>query len=103
MDCIAILRGYSHWAYIQENKFPGQVLDLNKVFVFKKLEVGLGSRLHLVKRMQPGGDLQEAWIMFHHVKRVKHWTTMAYHVYDSAYYRAMTIAVYNMQSEDAAS
>jgi hypothetical protein len=38
--------------------------------------------------------------MFDHVKRVKKWTTMACHVYDSIYYRVMTIAVCNMQSED---
>jgi hypothetical protein len=38
--------------------------------------------------------------MFDHVKRVKGWTTMACHVYDSAYCRVMTIAVCDMQSED---
>jgi hypothetical protein len=64
--------------------------------------VGPGSRVHLVNRMQPGGDLEHAWIMFDHVKRVKNWTTMACHLYDSAYCRVMTIAVCDMQSEDAA-
>ena len=39
--------------------------------------------------MQPGGDLESSWIMFDHVKRVKHWTTMACHVYDSTYCRVM--------------
>jgi hypothetical protein len=53
----------------------------------------------LVRRMQPGGDLENVWIMFDHVKQ---WTTMACHVYDSAYCRVMTIAVCDMQSEDAA-
>jgi hypothetical protein len=52
--------------------------------------------------MQPGGDLEHAWIMFDHVKRIKNWTTMACHVYDSAYCRVMTIAVCDMQSKDAA-
>jgi hypothetical protein len=51
--------------------------------------------------MQPGGDLEHAWIMFDHVKHVKNWTTIACHVYDSAYYRVMTIAFCDMQSEDA--
>jgi hypothetical protein len=41
-------------------------------------------------------------MMFNHVKRVKKWTTMACHVYNSIYYRVMTIAVCDMQSEDAA-
>jgi hypothetical protein len=72
------------------------------VFVFKMSEVGPGSGVHLVNRMQPGGDLKHAWIMFDHVKRVKNWTTMACHVYDSAYCRVMTIAVCDMQSEDVA-
>jgi hypothetical protein len=97
-----MLRGCSHWAYIQENKFPGQGSDSDKVFIFKMSKVGPGSRVHLVKQMQPGGDMEHAWIMFDHVKRVKHWTTMAYHVYNSAYYRVMMIAVCDMQLEDAA-
>jgi hypothetical protein len=102
MDGIATLRGCSHWAYVQENKFLGQGSDSDKVFVFKMSEVGPGSGMHLVKRMQPGGDLENAWIMFDYVKRVKLWTTMACHVYDSTYCRVMTIAVCDMQSEDAA-
>ena len=52
--------------------------------------------------MQPGGDLKDTWIMFDHVKRVKHWTTMTCHVYDFAYCRVITIVVCDMQSEDAA-
>jgi hypothetical protein len=52
--------------------------------------------------MQSNGDLEDAWITFDHFKRVKYWTTMACHVYDSAYCWAMTIAVCNMQSKDAA-
>ena len=34
-------------------------------------EVGLGSGVDLVKRMQPGGDLKDAWMMFNHIKHVK--------------------------------
>jgi hypothetical protein len=71
------------------------------VFVFKVSEVGPRSGVHLVNRMQPGGDLEHTWIMFDHVKRIKNWTTMACHVYDSAYCRVMTITVCDMQSEDA--
>ena len=82
MDGITMLRGCSNWPYVQENLFPGQGSDSNKVFVFKMSEIGPGSGVDLVKRMQPGGDLQDAWMMFDHVKRVKKWTTMACHVYD---------------------
>jgi hypothetical protein len=70
------------------------------VYVFKMLEDGPGSGVDLVKRMQPRGDLKNAWLMFDHVKRVKEWTTMACHVYDAAYCKVMTIAVCDMQSED---
>jgi hypothetical protein len=49
MDGIAILRGCSHWANVQENKFPGQGSDSDKVFVFKMSEVGPRSEVHLVK------------------------------------------------------
>jgi hypothetical protein len=51
--------------------------------------------------MQPGGDLEDAWIMFDHFKRVKYWTTLACHIYDSAYRRVMTITIYDMQLKDA--
>jgi len=50
--------------------------------------------------MQLDDDLQNVWMMFDHVKRVQRWTTMAYHVYDSIYYKVMTIVVYDMQSKD---
>lgn len=100
MDSITKLRGSSNWAFIQENKFPGQGSDVDKVFVFKMSEIGPGSGVDLVRRMQPGGDLEDAWLMFDHVKRVKQWTTMACHVYDSTYCKVMTIAICDMQSED---
>jgi hypothetical protein len=100
MDNITKLRGVSNWRFVQQNRFPGQGADMDKVFVFKMSEVGPGSRVDLVKRMQPGGDLENSWIMFDHVKRVKSWTTMACHVYDSTYCRVMTIAICDMQSED---
>ena len=100
MDGIAKLRGVSNWAYVQRNQFPGQGDDADKVFVFKMSEVGPGSGVDLVRRMQPGGDLANAWIMSDHVKRVKGWTTMAAHVYDGTYQRVMTISCCDFQSED---
>lgn len=72
----------------------------DKVFLFKMSEVGPGSGIDLVSRMQAGGDLENAWIMFDHVKRVIDWSTMAWHVYDATYCRVMTIATCDMQSED---
>jgi hypothetical protein len=55
------------------------------MFVFKMSEVGPANGVDLVRRMQPGGDLENAWIMSDHVKLVKGWTTMAAHVYDGTY------------------
>ena len=80
--------------------FPGQGDDSDKVFIFKMSKVGSGSGVDLVRRMQPGGDLEHAWIMFDHVKCVTNWTTMACHVYDATYQRVMTIACCDFQSED---
>jgi hypothetical protein len=71
MDGITMLRGCSNWSYIQENVFPGQGSDFDKVFVFKMSEVGPDSDVDLVKQMLPGGDLEDMWMMFNHVKRVK--------------------------------
>jgi hypothetical protein len=34
---------------------------------------GVGSGANLVMRMQLGGDLENAWIMFDHVKYVASW------------------------------
>ena len=100
MDGITKLRGLSNWAYIQRNMFPGQGDDFDKVFIFKMSEVGPSSGVDLVRQMQPGGDLEHAWIMFDHVKCVTNWTTMACHVYDATYQRVMTIACCDFQSED---
>ena len=49
MDSITHLRGTSNWAFIQENRFPGQGADSDKVFIFKMSEVGTGSGVDLVK------------------------------------------------------
>ena len=99
MDSIMALKDYSGFKFIHDNKFPSQSKD--KVFVFKMSVDRLGSGVDLVKRMQLGGDLQDCWIMFDLVKRVENWTTMASHVYDSKYCKVMTIAICDMQSEDA--
>jgi hypothetical protein len=102
MDSITKLRGASNWRFVQQNRFPGQGADIDKVFVLKMSEVGPGSGVDLVKRMQPSGDLENSWIMFDHVKQIRSWTTMACHVYDSTYCLVMTIVVCDMQSEDVA-
>ncbi len=61
---------------------------------------GVGSGPCLITRMQPIGDLQNAWTMFDHVNHITSWVTMACHVYNLAYYKMMTIVIYNMQFKD---
>jgi hypothetical protein len=61
--------------------FPSQGIDL--VYLFKMSTYGPASGVSLVRKMQPGGDLENEWIMFDHVKRVKDWTTMGIHIYDT--------------------
>jgi hypothetical protein len=51
-------------------------------------------------QMQLGGDLENTWIMFDHVKHVAGRTTMACHAYDFSYYKMMTIIICDMQFED---
>jgi hypothetical protein len=100
MDGTAKLRGVSTWAYVQWNQFPCQGDDTYKVFVFKMFEVGHGSGVDFVNRMQPGRNLEHAWIMSDHIKHVAKWITMACHVYDGTYQRIMTIACSDFQSKD---
>ena len=92
------MKMYTLIEYIHSNFFLGQSKD--KVYVFKMLEDGPKSGVDLVKRMQPRGDLENAWLMFDHVKCVKEWTTMVCHVYDATYYKVISIAICNMQSTD---
>ena len=100
MDGITKLRGLSNWAFVQRNMFPGQRDDSDKVFIFNMFEVGPTSGVDLVRRMQSGGELEHAWMMFDPVKSVTNWTTMACHMYDSSYQRVLTIACCDFQSKD---
>jgi hypothetical protein len=57
---------------------------------------GVGSGTNPIMQMQPKGDLQNAWIMFDHVKCVVGWTTMASHVHDHDYCKVMTMTICDM-------
>ena len=98
IDNIMTMKRESKFEFIHDSVFPGQ--EKEKVYMFKMLTKGPGSGVDLVRRMQPPGDLQNAWVMFDHMKRVKDWTTMACHVYDTEYKKVMTIAMCDMQSEN---
>ena len=83
------------WPFVHEMNFQANY----KMFDIKMSDVGLGSRVDLVQRMQLDGDLQDVWIMFDHMKRVKCYTTFARHVYDFCYSKVKIIVLCDMKSE----
>ena len=98
IDNILKLKKSSTYGYIHDCVFPKR-RDL--VYLFKMSSCGAGSGIDLVKRMQPGEDLENEWIIFDHVKRMKEWTTLGIYVYDPVYRKVMTIAVCDTKSEIA--
>ena len=70
LDNIMALKNHQGFKYVHDSRFPGQSKD--KVFVFKMFVDLAGSGLDLVKRMQYGGDMENSWIMFDHVKRLRY-------------------------------
>ena len=44
--------------------------------------------------------MENSWIMFDHVKRLKDWTTLVCHVYDSKHCKVLNIVCCDMQYED---
>jgi hypothetical protein len=85
VSSIFAFKANSGYYFIQDH-FLGQQTG-EKMFLFKMPMHGDGNYCDLVKQMQPRGDLQTTWIMFDHVKRIEGWKTLAYHVYDSFYYK----------------
>ena len=99
VDSILKLKKGSMYDYIQDSRFLGQGSDL--VYIFKMSTIGPGSGVDLVRRMQRGGDLELQWVMFDHVKRISHWTTLGVHIYNPTHCKVMTICVCDMKSEMA--
>ena len=75
------LKRHSTYDYIHDNSLLGQGRE-KIVYIFKMSTCGVASGPDIVKRMQPGGDLQYEWVMYDYVKRMEGWTTMGIHVYD---------------------
>jgi len=86
------LKFKSHYNYIQECCFPSQIFR-QKVFLFKMSIDWVGNRTCLITWMQPKRYVPNSWIVFGHVKHVKHWTIMACHVYDPSYYKVDTLPI----------
>lgn len=101
VDNILELKKRSKYDIVQESVFLGQ--GSKKNYLFKMSVKGPWIGVNLVERMQPGGSLENAWLVIDHVERVKDWNSMACHVYDSTYCKVMNIAICDMQSEDTKS
>jgi hypothetical protein len=67
--------GHSTIEYIHSSIFPGHGKE--KIYFLKMLVDGLGSNVDLLNYMQLGGDLENRWLIFDHVKYVQTWTTIA--------------------------
>jgi hypothetical protein len=68
-DSIMVMKRYTIIEYIHGNIFPEQGKD--KAYIFKMLVDEPGSGVDLVKLMQPGGELENTWLIFDHVKCVQ--------------------------------
>jgi len=75
IDKILLFKSKSRYNYIQDNCFLRQ-LSNQKVFFFKMSIDGVPNGVDLVKRMQLGGDLENAWIMLDHFKQIERWSIM---------------------------
>ena len=83
--------------YIHDSVFPSQGHE--KVYLFKMLVNGLGSGVHLVRWMQLGGDLQNCFVMFDHVKWVKSLTNIACNIYCRAYFHEKCLKHYGHKGD----
>ena len=99
LDMVEQLRIECPYAFIQLSDRFG--FGTGRYYIFKMSEDGPGSGVDLVRRMQPGGDLDKRWIMFDHLNRVRGWKTMSCYVFDSGMCRLMTIATCEILGDDA--
>ena len=81
MDNKMLFKDHFGFKYIHISWFPGQ--STNKVLVLKMPLDLASSGVDCVRRMQSGGDMENSWIMLDHVKRLRNWTTVVCHVYNT--------------------
>ena len=91
-DNIMVLKDHSYFEYVHGSQFLGQSID--NMFVLR-ISMNLPrSGVDLVKHMHAGGDIENLWTMFDHVKRLKDWTILACLVYNCKYCKMLMIACY---------
>ena len=81
--------------YIHDNLLSGQGQE-KIVYISKMSTCRVVSGVDIVRRMQPGGDLEYEWVMYDHLKRMEDWTTTDIHIYDPKFRKVVTIAVCDM-------
>jgi len=69
IDWILDMKECNKMEYIYNNVLLGQGQE--KIHLLKMLVDGLASGVHLVRHMQPNGNLKNCFIIFDYVKRVK--------------------------------
>lgn len=87
--------------YIHESSFLCRGVTCCLPFLMSS--IGSYSRVNLVKHMQLGGSLEDAWLMFDHMKRIHGWTTIACHMYDLAFKLVLTTTICDRQYKDSKS
>ena len=69
LDSIMALKNHFGFKCVHDSRFSRQSGD--KIFAFNMSVDLVGSGVNLVKRMHYGGDMENSWIMFDHVKRLQ--------------------------------
>ena len=72
------------------------ILPTSLLTSYRSSLIALRSHISTLPPLGPGGDLQDAWLMFNTYK-LKGWTTMACHIYDLVYRHVMTIVICKIQ------
>lgn len=104
LDCIIRMQKNIRFPYIQRFLYPGQASATDRCHIFKMSVKGPGSGLDLLRRMQLGGSLDGAWVMFDVMHRcTKGWLTFSAHVYDHNFRALCTIFTCELRGEDAGS
>jgi hypothetical protein len=106
MTMILELKAKTVMPFVQSVLFLGQSLASNeRPHIFKMSTSGLGSGIDLIRRMQPGGNLEHSWVLSDVMHRMldNKWVTMSAHVYDHHFCGLCTIFTCELVSQDTAS
>lgn len=98
MDKIMVFKDHYGYKYMHGIRVPRQSKD--KMFIFQMLIDPPWSDVDLLKHMQVGGDIENCWLMFDHVKQLTNYTTLVWYVYDNKYCKVLAIVYCDIKFED---